>query len=316
MIDSYNRNIDYLRISITDLCNLRCSYCMPKGVTEKLRHKDIITYEEVENLCRAAASLGVKKVRITGGEPLVRPDISKLISKIKAISGIEDISITTNGVLLLELAQELRNSGLDRLNISLDSLKKHRYSALTGKDELEKVLKGIEKAKEVGFEKIKINVVLLKGINSDEIRSFVEMAKDYCEVRFIELMPIGENLSYYKKYYLSSEEVLKVVPELEVKEVQSLSSPAVYYTMGGKYDVGLIRPMTCSFCSNCNRIRVTSDKKLKLCLHSQEEIDLGDILMSEDKIREALKKWIINKPKEHRLSDKNYISRGMSRIGG
>lgn len=316
MIDSYNRKIDYLRISITDLCNLRCTYCMPNAVDNKRSHQDIITFEEISNLCKVGASLGVKKVRLTGGEPLIRPDITKLISMIKTIDGIEDISITTNGVMLYEMAKELKEAGLNRINISLDSLQTHRYSALTGRDELKKVLKGIEKAKSLGFEKIKINAVLLKGINSDEIKEFVELSKDYCEIRFIELMPIGENISYYKKYHVSTGEVIKQVEELKKVNTDEISSPAVYYSLGGKYNVGLISPMSCSFCMDCNRIRVTSDKKLKLCLHSEDEIDLSQYLDDEEKLKIVLESSILNKPKEHRLLEEDYISRQMFRIGG
>lgn len=291
---------------------------MPNGMVNKKEFVEPISDDEVLTLIEAVAKLGITKVRLTGGEPLVRPGIIQLIQGIAQQDEIEDISLTTNGILLEKMAPQLKAVGLKRLNISLDTLKRERYLEITGKDMLEQVVRGIEVARALEFDKIKINVVLQKGINDDEVEEFIALTKTHYEVRFIELMPIGSGISYAQKHYLSNEYILSSCPELIPCEKENISSPASYYQLpGAAYKVGLISPVSCSFCSNCNRIRVTADKKLKLCLHDKDEVDLRGYLGDVLKMQEVFLKVIGNKPKEHRLDEKVYNDvRGMSQIGG
>lgn len=315
--DLYGREIDYLRISVTDLCNLRCQYCMPKGGVCKLEHSDVLTIEEFYEIASAFVSLGVKKIRITGGEPLVKNGIVELVEKISSL-GIEDLAMTTNGLLLEEYAEDLKKSGLNRVNISLDTLDRQKYSEITRGGDLFKVLKGIEEAKRVGLTPIKINTVLIGDFNIDEIENFVYITKEEkIDVRFIELMPIGEASDWAKEKFVSNNMILDHVPELVKTEALDPSSPAIYYKLpDGKGKVGIINPISCKFCDACNRVRLTSTGKLKLCLHSDDEIDLRDVLKSGGDLKEVIKTAILKKPEEHHLEEGQIIKRNMNEIGG
>ena len=317
MKDAFNREINYLRISVTDLCNLRCRYCMPeKGVCKK-RHSDILSVEEIETIVRAAVELGVDKVRITGGEPLVRNGIMEICRKIGAIDGLKEICLTTNGILLGDMAKDLRKAGVTRVNVSLDTLDPVKFKEITRVGELSDVFKGINAAKEAGLLPLKINTVLIGGFNDDEIHDFVEMTRDEeIDVRFIELMPIGESADWDKKCFVSSSRVLELEPRLEpiVREGSAVAS--LYRIPGFKGRVGLINPMSHPFCSECNRIRVTADGKLKTCLHSNEEIELKGL--SAEAVKEHIASAITDKPLRHHLNErsKSESKRNMFQIGG
>ncbi|NMM62016.1 GTP 3',8-cyclase MoaA [Clostridium sp. P21] len=318
MLDQYGRNIDYLRISLTDRCNLRCIYCMPeKGVVKKC-HEDVIRFEEVLKIIKAAVPLGIKKIRYTGGEPLILKNISSLIKETSEIDEIKDIAITTNGILLYDLVEELKEAGLNRVNISLDTLKEDKFKHITRGGDLNKVLKAIEKCISVGI-KVKINTVLMKGINDDEIKNFIEHTKEIpVEVRFIELMPIGEGEKLYKTSFMSSSEVLDKFPELIPLESSKSSTASMYKLNGAKGKVGFITPLSCKFCSDCNRIRLTSMGTIKPCLHSAKEIDLKESLNDEVLLESVLKDVIYNKPSQHNLEydSKSQSLKMMYQIGG
>lgn len=315
MTDSHGRAINYLRISLTENCNLRCTYCKPEGCISK--EKDKMTKEEVVSIVREMAKVGIKKIRFTGGEPLLREDITEIISQVSKIEGINDIALTTNGTLLAEKARELKKAGLMRVNISLDTLKEDRYREIAG-GELRTVLEGIKAAEKEGLCPVKMNIVLINDFNRDEIMDFVNLTREkHMDIRFIELMPIGDSAEWNEKRYLSSQEVLKVAPELEMIEKKSISSTSLLYKLpDGKGRVGIINPLSNKFCDTCNRIRLTSSGKLKLCLHSNEEIDLLGPLREGEDITALLKKYILDKPKEHSLGEKKYTSKNMYEIGG
>lgn len=318
MKDSFGRKINYLRVSVTDLCNLRCKYCMPKEGICKRDHDDILTLEETEEIIKVFVSLGIDKVRITGGEPLVRKGILDLISNVGQLEGIKDFAITTNGLLLKRYAKDLKNRGLNRVNISLDTLNKNKYKEITRGGDLTKVLEGIDEARMVGLSPIKINTVLIGGFNDHEIRDFVNLTvKDNIDVRFIELMPIGEAQNWAIENFISNDIVLDKVRELMKIKGEDPSSPAIYYKMPeGKGKVGIINPITCKFCDYCNRVRITSTGKLKLCLHSDDEIDLKKVIREGKDLKEIILKEIYNKPESHNLEEGQYIKRNMFEIGG
>lgn len=318
MKDAYGREINYLRLSVTDLCNLRCQYCMPAHGIQKISHDDILTLEELDEMVLAFAALGITKVRITGGEPLARKGIITLIDKISRHAGITDLALTTNGMLLNTMAQDLKNAGLKRVNISLDSLDDKKYTMMTRGGKLKDVLKGIEKAKKVGLTPIKLNVVLIGGFNDDEIERFVRITEDEAiDVRFIELMPIGEVANWSQRNFLSNDYVLEAVPTLVRSESIEYSSPAVYYQLpGAKGRVGLISPISCKFCSACNRVRLTSEGKLKHCLHSNEEFDLKEVLKEGKALTDFIQYAMLKKPLEHFIEEGSFIERNMIQVGG
>ncbi len=318
MKDSYGRNINYLRISVTDLCNLRCKYCMPEEGVYKVQHGDILSIEEIEKIAKAFVHLGVNKIRLTGGEPLVRKGIVNIVEKVGSLDGIKDLAMTTNGILLKKYAGDLKTAGLNRVNISLDTLKAEKYAYITRGDKLKDVLEGIEEAKKVGLTPVKINTVLIGGFNEDEIEDFVRLTeKEEVDVRFIELMPIGEAIDLESEYYVSNQLVLNKVPELIRTEIQDISSPAVYYKLpNGKGKVGIINPISCKFCEYCNRVRLTARGKLKLCLHSNEEIDLKNALIKGEDIEKIIIDAIMKKPESHKLESGEYVKKKMYQIGG
>lgn len=316
--DNFNRKIEYLRISVTDRCNSRCKYCMPEGGVEFKSHDKILSFEEIINIVSVFAKLGVKKIRLTGGEPLIRKDIVALVRKISNIEGISEITLTTNGLLLKKYAKQLKEAGLDRVNISIDSLDEEKYSLITRSSNLKDVLEGIEESKRVGLEPIKLNTVLVKGFNDNEIEDLVNLTKDNnYDVRFIELMTIGDTSNWSKDRYLSNEIVLEKVKTLKSVIKKDESSPADYYQIPGyKGRVGLINPISCGFCSNCNRVRLTSTGNLKLCLHSDVEYNLREYAYDKEKLEEKLLEIIKEKPKEHKLNQGVIIKKNMFQIGG
>lgn len=326
MKDELGRNINYLRISVTDRCNLRCRYCMPEEGIEKKFHIDMLTLEEIFEVVKVSAGMGTDKIRITGGEPLVRKGLPGLIEKITALDSIKDLALTTNGVLLKKLAYDLKKAGLKRINISLDTMDEKKYEYITRGGKVEDVLEGIEEAMKVGLKPIKINIVLARGFNEDEIGDFIRLTQDSdIDVRFIELMPLGHAASFASEHYLSNSAVLESYKELKPVEAEDKSSPATYYKLhGAKGSVGLINPISHKFCSNCNRLRLTADGKLKPCLHSDMEIDVKGILRDstiDDKnkaLREAIAEAIKAKPMHHTLNDlyNKPIERDMYTIGG
>ena len=313
MKDRFGRNITYLRISVTDLCNLRCKYCMPESGVKSLCHSDILSIEEIVEIVKVASKNGIKKIRLTGGEPLVRRGFINLCKQISEINEIEDIAITTNGVYLKEMADELFENKVRRINFSLDTLVKEKYNDITRRNDFDKTMESLFYAIKKGF-KVKINVVLIGGFNDDEIQDFVNFANKYdLEVRFIELMQIGETANWSKDKFVSNKIVLEKVPELEFDGVSGVAK--IYKIKGQKGRIGLISPISCSFCEDCNRIRLTSDGKLKPCLHSKDEINLKGL--SGEELEEVFKRGIYEKPEKHHLEDgKSESARDMNKIGG
>lgn len=315
MYDRFGREIYYLRISVTDLCNLRCIYCMPEEGVKKRRHEDILTIEEIEEIVQASASCGITKVRVTGGEPLVRKGIIDICQRVASIAGIRELCLTTNGILLPGFADKLKAAGVNRLNISLDSVDPDSYAKITRNGSLEGALAGLKAALDAGFKDVKINAVLIGGLNDGEIPDLLELTRRYrANVRFIELMPIGECAGWAQSRFVSASMVLEIAPELA--EAGSDGVAKLYRLPGGLGTVGLISPISSHFCPSCNRIRISSDGKLKPCLHSAEEINLRGLHGEE--LESAIRSSIFEKPQKHGL-DSGGISgsaRNMNEIGG
>ena len=319
MKDHYGRKINYMRLSITDLCNLRCVYCMPEEGIEKRPHQKNMSFEEIVDLIKAGVAQGIDKIRLTGGEPLVRHGIVELVKEIGQIPGIDDLTMTTNGILLPKYAKDLRLAGLTRINISLDTFDPEKYHKITRWGHVEDVFAGIEAAKKAGLSPIKINVVLINGFNDDEIETFVNYTKENAvDVRFIELMPLGESSDFAENKYLSNDEVLKRIPELQPFVEAEKSGPAEYYQLpGARGRVGLINPISKHFCKECNRIRVTTDGKIKPCLHSDHEIDILALRKEDKTYEEILRQAIEDKPEKHHINEnEKQLLRNMNEIGG
>ena len=313
MVDSYARAITYLRISITDRCNYRCRYCMPDAGIEKCAHGDICSLEELRDMAAAAVCCGVRKIRVTGGEPLVRRGAVDFCRMLAEIPGVEELCLTTNGSLLAEQAAALREAGVTHLNISLDTLKEERFRTITRLGTLSDVLRGIEAAEHAGFEKIKLNCVLLGGVNDDEIADFAALTRAHdWQVRFIERMPMGCGRDFGA--YLPAQAVLERCPELEAISHDGVA--ACYRFPGAKGTVGLIAPMSHAFCSECSRVRITADGKLKPCLHSAAELSLRGL--SGDELEAAIRRGILMKPERHHMDEtgETEAQRGMFAIGG
>ena len=326
MIDSHNREINYLRVSVTDRCNLRCLYCMPKEGVSHLGHNDILRYEEILRVIRTASRIGIVKVRITGGEPLVRRGLIEFLSSLKTIP-LEDLSLTTNGTLLEVFADRLFDAGIRRINVSLDSLDPEKFARLTRGGNLHAVLRGIEKAEKAGLAPIKINAVAMRGFNEDEI---VEIAKLTLEkpyqVRFIELMPTGKIESHLQERYLSSDVIMEKIGafrELEpVNGGSRTDGPARIYRMkDAAGEIGFISPVSHHFCGLCNRMRLTADGHLRSCLFADGEIDLKGPLRSgcsDVHLEELFRQAVRLKPMRHRLREggARSMEKEMSKIGG
>lgn len=315
MNDMLGRKISYLRLSVTDLCDLRCIYCMPEHGVPKRAHSEICSPEELCDMAAAAVSLGVRKVRITGGEPLVRRGVVSLCQMLRALPGLEELCLTTNGVRLPELAAPLREAGVDRLNISLDTLRPERYRSITRIGELSSVLRGLDAAEAAGFSHTKLNCVLMGGVNDDEIEDFVRLTQARpLSVRFIELMPMGACAKWEKARFLPAGAVLDRVPELVPAGTDGVSR--LYRIPGAAGTVGLIEPMSHAFCAECSRIRITADGKLKPCLHADTEIALRGL--HGEALLDALRQGIARKPERHALTrdGQSHAGRCMSEIGG
>ena len=314
MKDQYGRTVDYLRLSVTDLCNYRCRYCMPPEGVEKLPHSSILSLEEYVEIAAAAVELGITKIRVTGGEPLVRRGIVELCRALRAIPGLRELCLTTNGSQLTALAAPLRDAGVDRLNISLDTLHPEHFRAMTRTGSLEDVLSGIQAAERAGFKQLKLDTVLIGGVNDDEIEDFLSLTKEHLwEVRFIELMPMGPCAAWPKERFLPVTEILNRFPALE--EIEPNGVARRYRLPGAMGTVGLITPMSHEFCGACRRIRVTADGKLKGCLHSREEISLRGLHGRE--LEDAILRGILQKPKGHHLTEHaSDTPRTMNEIGG
>lgn len=319
MKDRLGREIEYLRISVTQNCNLNCIYCKPDNRHNAASCQGMLMPEEYKQIVGYMAELGIRKVRITGGEPLTRPDVCEIIDCISKIPGIADISMTTNGIKLGSLAKKLKNAGLKRLNISIDSLKEERYGFITGGGRLEDVMTGIEGALEVGLKPVRTNTVLIKGINDEEVDAFIDLAKDReVDVRFIELMPVGKYGEENSNKIVYNKDIIKARPWLVPYENTDFSQPAKYYKIAGfKGKIGFISPMSHKFCADCNRIRLTCDGKIKPCLGDNGEIDIMPILRnSPEKLAQLLSQAIYCKPEGHNFNKSFNSKRNMSMIGG
>lgn len=328
LLDPYGRTIDYLRISITDRCNLDCLYCAPFGGRRRLSHSEILSYEEILRLTKAAVSAGISKIRITGGEPLHRRGMVRLCRMLADIDGIESLAVTTNGILLKELADPLFEAGVRRVNVSLDTLKPERFKKITGGDLLYRVLEGIEAAGKVGLSPIKINTVVMRGINDDEIEDIagLTLKKPY-HVRFIELMPTqGHTVKKHHSLFVPISEMIdriKEIGKLQLNNKTESFGPAMIYSFpGAPGKVGFIAPLSRHFCGTCNRLRLTADGKLRTCLFSEKEIDIKESLRKGASMKDLVlifKQAIREKPKSHQLNDGtplNVSGRAMRTIGG
>jgi cyclic pyranopterin phosphate synthase len=326
LADQFNRPITYLRISVTDKCNLRCVYCMPETGLAWLPKSEILTYEEIAQLVKAAASVGVRSVRLSGGEPLIRRDLHRLVSAIHAIDGIEDISLSTNGLLLPDQIAELKAAGLDRVNISLDTLRADRFAAIARRPGLERVLSGIDAAIDAGMEPVKINVVVMRGQNDDEIVEFAEWTRRQpVFVRFIEVMPVHENVGLQRDSYVSSDEILdrvRAIGDLQPAIGPGGNGPARYFAFDGAPGaVGVISPLSHDYCERCNRVRLTADGHLRLCLFGDQDVDLRTPLRSgepTEAIADLLRSAMLIKPERHHLllGETSSRMRAFSEIGG
>ncbi len=327
LYDPLKRRIDYLRVSITDRCNLRCVYCMPSKRMKTLPHVGVLRYEEILRIVGVAASIGISHVRVTGGEPLIRRGVVDLLSALKKVSGIHDVSLTTNGVLLEEMAENLLSAGVARLNISLDSLNAQKFHEITGSDMWDRVWRGIDKAERLGFNPIKINVVPVRGLNDVEVLDFARLTLErQLHVRFIEFMPIGANDRWHREECVSSENIRgeiereygRLVPLMPKKGVGPSDN---YRIQGAKGVIGFISPITKHFCKSCSRLRLTADGKIRPCLLSDTEIDVKAPLRGgcdDIELERLLRLALEIKPERHYLNDMpaSRCERGMSRIGG
>ncbi|MGO5064896.1 MULTISPECIES: GTP 3',8-cyclase MoaA [unclassified Clostridium] len=319
MLDKYGRKINYLRVSVTDRCNLRCIYCMPPEGVLKKDHDDMMRYEEIFNVVKTASLLGIDKIRFTGGEPLILKNIDKLIYNTSQLSSIKDIAMTTNAIFLEDRIDDLKKAGLKRVNISLDSLKKDKFKSITRGGDINKIFKGIEKSLSLGMTPMKINTVIMKGINDDEIDDFMNLTKEYTiSVRFIELMPIGEGRKLYKDSYISSEEIISKHRDFIPVKRDKSSTSILYKFKEAKENIGFISPMSCKFCSGCNRVRLTSEGTLKPCLHSEKEVNLKDYVENEQALLSKMNEAIYNKPLEHHMIEEkeSKSKKMMYQIGG
>jgi cyclic pyranopterin phosphate synthase len=328
-LDAYNRPISYLRVSVTDRCNLRCIYCMPVEGVPSCSHEEVLRYEEIEMIVRAAAELGISKVRLTGGEPLVRLGLVDLVAILAHIPGVDDLAMTTNGILLARHAQELAEAGLQRVNVSLDTLRPERFQRITRWGRMEDVLAGMEAARAAGLAPIKINTVVIRGMNDDEVVDFARRTVETeWNVRFIEVMPVGNGVMTaggWRERVVTAQEIRHRIEaalgELEPAKVGAGNGPARYYRLpGARGTLGFITPVSEHFCTRCNRLRLTADGQLRPCLLSDQEIDLRTPLRNGaglEEIKTLLLKGIDDKPMRHHLDECQLPEkRAMSEIGG
>jgi cyclic pyranopterin phosphate synthase len=324
--DGFRRAINYMRISVTDRCNLRCVYCMPPEGVPWIPHPDILTFEEIERIVQATARVGMRKIRITGGEPLVRRDLVQLVGRLAAIPGIEDVSMTTNAILMTQFARSLAEAGLQRINVSLDTLRPERFARITRGGNLGQVMAGIEAAERAGLAPIKINAVVLRGVNDDELLDLARLTVERpWHIRFIEAMPLDGNLPVEAQGFISADEIMErlgAMGELEACSGPNGNGPARYYRLpGARGTVGVISPMSHYYCESCNRVRLTADGRLRLCLFSDQEVDLRTPLRegaSTEEIVGLFQRAILTKPERHHLvvGQSNCNLRALSQIGG
>ncbi|MEW6112023.1 MAG: GTP 3',8-cyclase MoaA [Thermodesulfobacteriota bacterium] len=324
LLDTHGRTIDYLRVSITDLCNFRCVYCRPPEGVKLVTHEEILRYEEILTIVEVALEIGIRKVRITGGEPLVRRGVVDFITRLTRLPGLDDVALTTNGVLLTEMAQDLKVAGLKRLNISLDSVRRDTFTRITGQDKLDQVLAGIDAALTLGFHPVKINVVLLEGINEEDMPDFARMTLDRpLDVRFIERMPFAEAAPADTPLPLSAHKVFSII-EREVGElipVESgpLDGPASLFQLrGAQGRIGIVDAVTGHFCGACNRLRLTARGTLRPCLLSPGEIDIKAALRNgatREELSSIIRGAVRAKP-DHGAKGAKLACEPMSRIGG
>jgi len=326
MHDGFGRRIEYLRISVTDKCNLRCVYCMPLEGLPWLKREELLSYEEIARVVREMAAVGLRKVRITGGEPLVRRDLATLVRMIRAVPGIDDVALSTNAVLLEEHAEELRAAGVDRLNVSLDSLVPERIDAISRRPgSAEAVLRGLAAAERVGFSPIKINCVVMRGRNDDEVEAFAAITRERpWHVRFIEVMPTGADLGVSRDEYVSSDEILGRIGRIGALEPvagPAGNGPARYFAFAGAPGtVGVITPMSHNYCGSCNRMRLTADGQLRPCLFGSIQTNLRDPLRRGEPIEPLLRHTLRIKPERHWLVQGSDEGSGgllaLSQVGG
>ena len=325
LIDKFNRRINYLRISLTDRCNLRCIYCMPPEGERKLRHRDILRYEELLRIARIAIKLGINKIRLTGGEPLVRKGIQEFIPMLTALNGLDDVSLTTNGVCLKDNLEILKAAGIKRINVSLDSLKRLNFKLITRFDYFNEVWEGIEKARDMGFYPIKINIVIMKGINDNEVLDFARLAIDQpYHIRFIEYMPIGldsKNPDFISNSGIKNTLVNNLGPMSPVLQGKYDGPAKRFKFHGGKGEIGFISAISSSFCSDCNRLRLTADGKILPCLLSNIETDIREPLRRgclDEELIKVFQDAVHLKPKSHPMNLEGHqrVHRKMCSIGG
>lgn len=323
LTDTFGRSIEYLRISVTDRCNFRCLYCMPVAGLEWLPKSEILSYEEIASVVEQLAPLGLRRLRLTGGEPTIRPDLERLVAMLRAIPGVEDISLSTNGVRLAELAPRLRAAGLDRVNISIDSLRPERVKAISRRNLDFDPLSAALAAEDVGLSPVKINVVVMRGINDDEVCDLARLTITHpWHVRFIELMPVGELRDLTWDHVVESDEVMRLletVAPLEPADGPARGNgPARYFTFpSAAGSVGIITPMTHTYCGSCNRVRLTADGRLRTCLFGTAETDLRTPLRDGIPLEPFFRAALTEKPKEHHLLQMNVGGlRALSQVGG
>ncbi|MYA34626.1 MAG: GTP 3',8-cyclase MoaA [Gemmatimonadales bacterium] len=326
MRDQFGRRIRYLRISVTDRCNLRCTYCMPEEGLDWIPKPEMLAYEEISEIVRQMSVLGLERVRITGGEPLVRKDLPDLVRMIAAVPGIDDISLSTNAILLPRFAVALRKAGVARVNVSLDTLDRYAFEEIARRParRFDETMEGLRAAEEAGFAPIKINCVIMRGLNDHEVVDFAEITRERpWHVRFIELMPVGRNLHLTDRF-ISTDEVLE-----KIRSIEDLlpdpgprgNGPAVYYRFpGGAGTVGAITPLSHNYCERCNRMRLTADGKLRTCLFGDHEVDLKGPLRATGRIEDAVAEALAGKPKRHYLELGTAAGSGglaaLSQVGG
>lgn len=307
MLDGFGRRVEYLRISVTDKCNLRCVYCMPEEGLPWLKREQLLSFEEIAGIVRVMAGIGLRRVRITGGEPLVRRDLPVLVRLLRAVPGIEDIALSTNAVLLEEQAEALREAGVDRLNVSLDSLRPERIDAISRRPgSAEAIFRGLEAAERAGFAPIKLNCVVMRGRNDDEVVDFAAMTRERpWHVRFIEVMPTGENLGVSQEEYVSSDEMLeriRAIGELAPVAGPGGNGPATYFALpGAAGTIGVITPMSHNYCDRCNRMRLTADGQLRPCLFGEMQTDLRGPLRRGEPVEPLIRHTLRIKPERHWL---------------
>jgi GTP 3',8-cyclase len=321
--DQFGRSIEYLRISITDRCNFRCVYCMPVEGLQWLPKSEILSYEEITAVVAQLAPLGLRRLRITGGEPTIRPDLPRLIAELRAVPGIEDIALSTNGVKLAELAEPLRAAGLDRVNMSADSLRPDRIASIARRNLGFDPVAGAMAAERAGLDPIKINVVVIRGVNDDEIEDFARLTlRHRWHVRFIELMPVGDMRALTWDHVVPSDEVIDRVATLgELTATAGPprgNGPAAYYRLAGALGtVGVITPMTHTYCGSCNRVRLTADGRLRTCLFGDHEVNLRDPLRRGEPLEPLFRKALDEKPEAHALLQMQVGGlRALSQVGG